>query len=157
MPVVPISSTLGGDDMHDQAVTLFNRHNGKWYPTVIHGVTVVELTVTSTTETAGRTNGDTVELSIKTTVAKAIETTVGLKPYIPPKAYAVCTDPGKCVTFKPEQDFVYIGEWPVVEPIPDDDFESGFYHAINEEHDGVYMITSVSWLGLIPHFEIGGR
>ena len=142
--------------MHNGTITLFNLHNGKWYPSVIKGVTVEEVAATSTTETAGRTNSDAVELSIKTTHVKAISTTVGLKPYVTPKAYAVGTEPAHCVTFKPDQDFVYIGEWPV-EPILDDDFESGFYHAFNEEHDGVYMITSAAWLGLIPHFEIGGR
>ena len=142
--------------MHNGTITLFNLQGSKWYPSVIRGVSVEEIVATSATENAGRTNSDTVELSIGTTNVKAIVTDAGLKSYVSPKAYAVCTEPANCMTFQPEQDFVFIGEWPT-EPISDDDFESGFYHAFNEEHDGVYMITSVAWLGLIPHFEIGGR
>ena len=146
----------GGDAMHNGTITLFNLHDGLWYPSVIHGVTVEEIVATSATENAGRTNSDAVELSIGTTNVKAIVTAAGLKSYVSPKAYAVCAAPADCLTFKPEQDFVYIGEWST-EPISDDEYESGFYHAFNEENDGVYMITSVAWLGLIPHFEIGGR
>lgn len=142
--------------MHNGTITLFNLHNGLWYPSVIRGVTVEEIVATSATENAGRTNSDAVELSICTTNVKAIVTEAGLKAYVTPKAYAVGTAPADCLTFKPEQDFVYIGEWSA-DPIRDDEYESGFYHAFNEEHDGVYMITSVAWLGLIPHFEIGGR
>ena len=142
--------------MHDKTITLFNLHNGVWYPSVISGVTVEEVVAISATETAGRTNSDAVELSIGTSCVKAITTSVGLKAYVTPKAYAVCTAPADCLTFKPEQDFIYVGEW-ATDPIRDDEYESGLYHDFNEEHDGVYMITSAAWLGLIPHFEIGGR
>lgn len=142
--------------MHNGTITLFNLHNGVWYPSVIGRVTVEEIVATSATETAGRTNADAVELSIGTSNAKAITTSVGLKTYVSPKSYEACTEPADCLTFKPEQDFVYIGEWPT-DPIRDDEYESGLYHAFNEKHDGVYMITSATWLGMIPHFEIGGR
>lgn len=142
--------------MHNGTITLFNLHNGVWYPSVISGVTVEEITATSSTETAGRTNSDAVELSIPTTHVKAIKTSDGLKAYVSPKAYEIGTAPANCLTFKPEQDFVYVGAWSTA-PIRDDEYESGLYHAFNEEHDGVYMITSVAWLGLLPHFEIGGK
>lgn len=146
----------GGDTMHDKTITLFNLHNGVWYPSVIPNVTVEEVTATSATEIAGRTNADTVELSIGTSIAKAITTSVGVKAYVSPMSYAVCTAPADCFTFKTEQDFVYIGEWST-DPIRDDEYESGLYHALNEANDGFYMISSAAWLGLIPHFEIGGR
>jgi len=142
--------------MHDRTITLFNFHNGKWYPSVISGVTVVENVASSATEQAGKTSGDAVEVSIPTSHAKGIETSAGFKAYVSPKGYAVCPAPAHCLSFKPEQDFIYCGEWATA-PIADDEYESGLYHAMNEEYDGVYMITSAMWLGLIPHFEIGGR
>lgn len=143
--------------MHDRTITLFNYHGGKWYPSIIHGVTLVENIASSATAQAGETGGDTLEVSIKANTSKEIETATGFKAYIPPTAYATCTAPADCLTFKPECDFICCGEWPTA-PIDDAEYEeSGLYHAMNEEYDGVYMITSAAWYGLIPHFEIGGR
>lgn len=143
--------------MHDRTITLFNYHGGKWYPSVIHGVSVLENVASSATTQGGKTGSDTLEVSIKTSSSKGIETATGFKTYVSPNAYAACSAPADCLTFKPERDFIYCGEWPTA-PIDDAEYEeSGLYHAMNEEHDGVYMITSVAWYGLIPHFEIGGR
>lgn len=142
--------------MHDGTITLFNLHKGAWYPSVIRGVTVVEAAATTATTQAGWTAGDALEVSIKTSRAKAVETASGYKAYVTPKTYAACADPAEFLTFTPEQDFIYCGEWPGGS-VADDDYDSGLYHAMNEEYDGVYKITSATWLGLLPHFEIGGR
>lgn len=143
--------------MYDRTITLFNLHNGTWHPSVIHGVTVSENVSSASTAQADKTGGDTLEVSIRTSRSKGIETSVGFKAYVSPNAYAACAAPADCLTFKPERDFIYCGEWPTA-PIDDAEYEeSGLYHAMNEEHDGVYMITSAMWLGAIPHFEIGGR
>ena len=142
--------------MHDRTITLFNFHNGKWYPSVISGVTVAENVASSATEQAGRTSVDAVEVSIPASHSKGIETADGFKAYVSPKAYAVCTAPKDCLTFTPLKDFIYCGVWDTA-PIDDEEYESGLYHALNEEYDGVYMISSALWLGLIPHFEVGGR
>lgn len=143
--------------MHDRTITLFNFHGGKWYPSVIRGVSVLESIASASTTQAGRTNSDALELSIKASSTQGIETSVGVKAYVSPNAYAACSAPANCLTFKPECDFIYCGEWPTT-PIDDAEYEeSGLYHAMNEEYDGVYLITSATWYGLIPHFEIGGR
>ncbi len=143
--------------MHDRTITLFNFHGGKWYPSVIRGVSVLENIASVSTTQAGRTNSDALELSIKTSSTQGIETSAGVKAYVSPNVYASCSAPADCLTFKPERDFIYCGEWPTI-PIDDAEYEeSGLYHAMNEEYDGVYLITSATWYGLIPHFEIGGR
>ena len=79
------------------------------------------------------------------------------KSYTGAKAYAKCENPTACITFKPECDFIYEGAWPDLEPLREEDYESGLYHALNDEYDGVYMISSAAYYGLLPHFEIGGR
>lgn len=142
--------------MHDRTITLFNLHKGTWYPSVIRGVTVTESASSAATTQAGWTGGDALEVSIKTSRAKAIETATGYKAYVTPKVYAACADPSEFLSFTPEQDFIYCGEW-ADGGGTDDDYDSGFYHAMNEEYDGVYKITSAEWLGALPHFEIGGR
>lgn len=142
--------------MHDGTITLFNFCNGVWYPSVIDGVTIAEVTASAATENAGMTGGDTVELFIPTSGAKSVATTGGEKMYVSPKVYAACAAPNTCLTFKPLVDFILVGKWDTA-PINDDEYESGLYHSFNDEYDGVYMITSASWYGLIPHFEIGGR
>ena len=43
------------------------------------------------------------------------------------------------------------------EPLTDDDYDEGLYHALNAERDGIYLISSAGFYGLLPHFEIGGR
>lgn len=142
--------------MHDRTITIFNYHGGKWYPSVIRGVSVLENVASSATTQGGKTGSDVLEVSIKTSSAKTVETAAGYKSYVKPKSYAVCADPSEFLTFTPEQDFIYCGEW-LEGAVADDDYDSGLYHAMNEEYDGVYKITSATWLGLLPHFEIGGR
>lgn len=143
--------------MYDNTITLFNRHNGKWYPSIIEGVDMVATEAASPTTLSGITNGDAVEIIIHCTKAKGITTTAGLKAYVSPKAYAACSAPADCITFTPETDFIYEGAWPSTSPIDDVGYESGLYAAMNEEYDGVHMITSAVFFGLLPHFEIGGR
>ena len=59
--------------------------------------------------------------------------------------------------FAPECDFIFAGAWPDTEPLTDDDYDEGLYHALNAERDGIYLISSAGFYGLLPHFEIGGR
>ena len=53
-------------------------------------------------------------------------------------------------------DFFYLGEYSE-EPISDEDYMEGFYDYMNSTFDGVFAITSVAKLDLIPHFEITGK
>lgn len=145
--------------MYESTITLFNFHeaSGLWYPSVFSSV---DLGVnTSSNSTTNGTNGnDTVNMLIHCTRDKKFITADGAeKSYIGAKAYAKCDNPAIYVTFKPERDFIYAGAWKNAEPIREDDHDSGFYHAMNDEYDGVYMISSAAFFGLLPHFEIGGK
>ena len=141
--------------MFTDVVTVFNFHKatGKWYPTVFKDVEL-QVDTASDVVTPGKTNNsDIATLLINTKRDKS----VGSKTYLGPKAFAQCPDPEAHFTFLSERDFFIEGEWPNLEPVLDEDYDSGFYHEVNEAHDGVYAVKSAAFLGLIPHFEIGGR
>ncbi len=145
--------------MYQNTITLFNFHEatGLWYPSVFTGV---DLGVNNSSRSTkdGKNNGDAVSVIIHCTADKTFTTADGTeKSYTGAKAYAKCENPTACITFKPECDFIYEGVWPDSEPLREEDYESGLYHALNDEHDGVYMISSAAFYGLLPHFEIGGR
>ena len=145
--------------MYQNTITLFNFHEatGLWYPSVFTGV---DLGVNNSSRSTkdGKNNGDAVSVIIHCTADKTFTTADGTeKSYTGAKAYAKCENPTACITFKPECDFIYGGAWPDLEPLREEDYESGLYHALNDEHDGVYMISSAAYYGLLPHFEIGGR
>ena len=145
--------------MFAETVTLFNFHEptGKWYLSVIKGVEL-QVDTSSGLSTPGKTDGnDAVTLLIQSKRDKTVTTANGPKTYLGPKAYAQCNDPEAHITFKPECDFFYEGVWPSTDPILDDDYDSGLYDEVNKAHDGVYAVKSAAFLGLIPHFEIGGR
>lgn len=144
--------------MYDHTITVFNYHanTGMWYPSVIERVDLIENKGGNST-TSGKTSADVVDVIIHCSADRTVATTAGEKSYTRPKEYAVCIDPVERITFKPECDFIYDGVWPDLTPISDDGYESGLYHAMNDEHDGVYMIASAIFYGLLPHFEIGGR
>lgn len=78
-----------------------------------------------------------------------------VKRYAGPKAYAQLENPRGFFTLKPACDFIVAGNF-FSEPIRDDGYDEGLYHAMNRAQDEVYMITSAAFFGLIPHFEIGG-
>ena len=153
-----------GDDMpvetgiFKDVITVFNFHEktATWYPTIITGVHVIAAK-SSTHATDGMTNADSVEVQITSNVAQNVNSTEGSKSYTPPKDYAALNDPDGYITFKPECDFFITGRWDDLTPIDDDNYDEGFYHAMNHDLDGVYMISAATFYGLIPHFEIGGR
>lgn len=145
--------------MYQNTITLFNYHEatGLWYPTVLSGVDLGVSTSSNSTKD-GKSNNDVVSVIIHCTKDKVFTAADGTeKSYTGAKAYAKCDKPTACITFRPECDFIYDGEWSDLSPVCEDDYESGFYHAANDECDGVYMISSVAFYGLLPHFEIGGR
>lgn len=144
--------------MYQNTITVFNFHatSGLWYPSVVHGANLIA-SKSSTATAEGRNNADAVEIIIHCSAERAVDTTAGLKNYIEPKGYAKCDTPADLISFKPECDFIYDGEWPELVPISDEKYDSGLYHVLNNEHDGVYMISSAAFYSLLPHFEIGGR
>ena len=144
--------------MLQNTITVFNYHKqtGLWYPSVISGTDLIAAKA-STRTTDGVNSADAVDVLINCTAAKVISTSAGGKSYTGPKEYARCADPASCITFTPEQDFIFDGEWTDLTPIDDEDYDEGLYHALNAAHDGIYMISSAAFYGLLPHFEIGGR
>lgn len=145
--------------MFDSTITLFNFHegSGKWYLSTISGVDFGS-TKSSSASKQGVINADAVELLVPCLQDKSITTgNGGLKSYAEPKEYAACADPEKRITFRPERDFIYDGVWNDLDPIVDGDYESGLYHELNDDHDGIFLIASAAFYSLLPHFEIGGR
>lgn len=144
--------------MYQNTITVFNYHEstGFWYPTVIKNADLIEASSSNSTN-HGKTNSDTVEIIVNCDSCKRINTICGLKKYIGPKAYAKSEYPYEYITFKPECDFIFDGEWDDIQVFNENDYESGFYHYMNDGYDGIYMIKSAAYFGLLPHFEIGGR
>lgn len=150
---VPVAAGLFKD-----VITVFNFHakSGLWYPTILTDAHVIAARA-NTHSTEGMINADSVEVQITSNVAQNVNTTEGVKSYTPPKEYAISNTPDEYITFKPECDFFIEGRWDDLLPIDDDEYDEGLYNALNEAQDGVYMISSAVFYGLIPHFEIGGR
>lgn len=139
-------------------ITVFNYHEktGMWYPTIINNAHIVSASASSH-GASGNTNADSVEIEIASSGTQEVNTPDGGKSYTPPKLYAASDLPEEYFTLTPESDFFFVGAWNDLTPVEDDDYDEGFYHAVNDEHDGVYMISSAAYFSLIPHFEIGGR
>lgn len=142
--------------MHDKTVTLWNYHQGTgmWYPTVIGGVSFWTNDAAAASPHGGN-SATSFEASIPAPGGTVISKD-GEKHIFPPKTYAVCTSPDKCVTFAPGIDFIAEGETELA-PIRDADYESGLYDAMNASNDGIHLITEAVYYGLIPHYEIGGK
>ena len=146
--------------VHDVTVTLFNFHKatGKWDPTEFHNVSLTAVRADTGKADTGTVNADMVEIIIRTAADKSnTECGVTVR-YVGPKEYAALESPVGYFTFTPEQDFFYVGSVMATSyPEEDYDDDNGFYHFMNKNHDGVYMIQSSTFYSLIPHFEIGGR
>ena len=164
----------------------YRKADHSWYTTVFHGVNLIEPQGKNASQ-HGQTNTDTVEILIQVRPNKKADTMVYIpnriadadgnilladngvsvsyqdpdtdenRQYIGPKAYAALESPAGYFTFTPETDFIVVGNYSSNEPINDDDYTEGLYHAMNDVQDGVYMVTSATYFSLIPHFEIGGR
>lgn len=144
--------------LYCDTITVFNYHaaTGCWFPSVIFGADLLTTKANSAT-TAGGNNADAVDIIIHCTADKRVPTGAGMKSYTGAKEYARCDNPTRHITFAPECDFIFAGAWSDTEPLTDDDYDEGLYHTLNAERDGIYLISSASFYGLLPHFEIGGR
>ena len=149
--------------MHDRTITLFNYHekSGVWYPLVLSNISLNAVKSNAVTADAGMLNADIVEAVIQVSEDKSVQDlhTGIIRKYAGPKEYAALENPDEYFTFTPEQDFFVEGNRAEIvdAPILDNDFNNGFYHAVNQEMDDVYMLTSAVFYSLIPHFEIGGH
>lgn len=165
----------------------FHEKTGKWYTTVFDGVSLYETESTNATQNNGNVNASAVEAIIRVDQSRAASTMVyesnrivdnagnvistadgialcykepetrKVKRHIGSKAFSGLNNPDGYFTFRPEMDFFVIGDYSANVPILDDAYEEGLYHAMNHAQDGVFMVVSAAFYGLLPHFEIGGR
>ena len=168
--------------MFSNTITVFNYHKptDSWYATVFHGVNLSNRSTANATAERGHVNNSSISVTIRVRSGSssmildpfgigggtiADETKIHYKDkftpvdkiYVPPKEFEKLSDPNNYFTFKPECDFMMIGDHPIDFPEPDDRGMDGFYNEMNTEHDGVFMISSAEYFTLLPHFEIGGR
>ena len=147
-------------DLHQETITLFNHHpkTDKWYSAVLTGVHLELSRGAAPSVNAGIVKGDDILAILPVSTGKTITDPDGetVMQYVRPKEYDALDNPAGRFTFHPERDFFVVGNQ-ATEPVDDDDYDDGFYHAMNESLDEVYMVTSASYFNLLPHFEIGGR
>lgn len=123
--------------MFEDTVTIFNLYNEIWYPTILQGVEVQE--VTGQTESKdGSKPANTCSLHIPENL---------MVNYKKPKEYQ-----GEGFTIK-EGDFFVVGDFSSG-PIDENDYESGYLTYMRNTYDSVYHINSVGFYKTIRHIEV---
>lgn len=150
--------------MYQDTITLFNRKRGSsttgdtWYPTVIRGVNL-NIDRAAILEKYGAESKDNASLHIRYTrkngEIRIVCDEETEKPWMSPKEWDKTID---SITFNPDGDFFWKGEW-TEGIVSDKDYSpDGFYGFMNREHDYVFTISSVGGpYSIIPHFEIMGK
>ena len=150
--------------MFADVITVFNSYedslkNVTWYPTVIHGVNLL-IDKAAIVAKYGAESKDNAILNIHYHTVDG-QVFVDGKPYLQPKEWERQTNDmlAESITFASGTDFDFfmLGEYPVKEPIKDEDFKNGFFEEVKKEYDYVFSITSVAKYSVIPHFEIMGK
>ena len=155
--------------MYSKIVTIFNYYESAttgdayWYPHVLFGVDLIT-DKGAILKKYGPDVTDNAQLHViyyihatyPEDTRKLIATKSGLVIWVPPKEWKNQTNDllSKTITFSPESDFFWEGEWDKG-VVKDDDYRGGFYQYMNQNKDNVFKITSVGGpYILIPHFEI---
>lgn len=143
--------------MFDRTVTLFNyrKKDGKWYSTVFRNCSLNTQNSLSKT-TMGVTNASSMNINFRCDKEKNMRNEGVKKKFYTPKEYQELSSVSKAITFTPEVDFMIIGEVKV-NGVSENDYESGFYHYMNDEYDEVYMVTNYALYTLLPHLSVGGK
>lgn len=156
--------------MFDKTVTVFNYYESPtarlWYPHVLFGVHL-ETDRAQIIRKYGPESKDNAVLHIplmnEDGERKILDFSAELTLWKPPKEWRKLSsdEMETCITFNPEKDFFYWGEW--TEGVVNDDQyanprgDGDFYSYMNGNKDFVYKITSVEGpYNLIPHFEVMG-
>ena len=141
--------------MYHDTITLFNRKKNSdsdvWYPTIIENVNL-NIDKAAILAKYGAESQDKVMLSIRYKT-DGQDVIIAGKPWMPPKMWDGTED---SVTFNPDGDFFWKGEW-TGGIVADDGYTDGFYSYMNNTHDYVFAISSVAQYSIIPHFEIMGK
>lgn len=152
--------------MYDRKITLFNYYESAttgdayWYPHVLSNVDL-NTDRGAIIKKYGPDTADNAQLHILYGINKSDQKVIANKsgdaiPWLPPKEWRKQTNDilSETLTFSPEDDFFWEGEWDKG-IVNDDDFPGGFYQYMNQNKDNVFKITSVGGpYTLIPHFEI---
>lgn len=154
--------------MYDKTVTIFNFYQSDttgaatWYP---HTLTNVDLNTDrgAIIKKYGSDSSDNAQLHVRFSESngqKVITDKDDVKlPWLLPKEWKHQTNDllDQTITFSPDTDFFWEGEWAGGE-VNDDDYRGGFYQYMNQSKDHVFKITSVGGpYTVIPHFEILGK
>ena len=155
--------------MYSSKITLFNYYESAttgdayWYPHVLSNVDL-NTDRGAIIKKYGADTADNAQLHVTYHMhatdpedeRRYINTTSGMIQWIPPKEWEKQTNDllSETLTFSPESDFFWEGEWDNG-VVNDDDYRGGFYQYMNQNKDNVFKITSVGGpYNLIPHFEI---
>jgi hypothetical protein len=154
--------------MYDKTVTIFNFYQSDttgaaiWYP---HTLTNVDLNTDrgAIIKKYGSDSSDNAQLHVRFSESngqKVITDKDDVKlPWLLPKEWKHQTNDllDQTITFSPDTDFFWEGEWAGGE-VNDDDYRGGFYQYMNQSKDHVFKITSVGGpYTVIPHFEMLGK
>ena len=152
--------------MYEKTVTIFNYYESAttgdayWYPHVLSNVDL-NTDRGAIIKKYGADAVDNSQLHILYGVNQSGQKVIADKdsnavPWLPHKEWQKQTNDllSETLTFSPEDDFFWEGEWDKG-VVNDDDYRGGFYQYMNENRDNVFKITSVGGpYSLIPHFEI---
>ena len=155
--------------MYSSKITLFNYYESAttgdayWYPHVLSNIDL-NTDRGAIIKKYGADTADNAQLHVtyymdatdQEDTRKLIATKSGLVLWVPHKEWKNQTNDllSKTITFSPESDFFWEGEWDKG-VVNDDDYRGGFYQYMNQNRDNVFKITSVGGpYSLIPHFEI---
>lgn len=143
--------------MYQDTITLFNRkktpgQGDTWYPTIIKNVNL-NIDRAAITAKYGAEAQDNAALYIRYQNDGG-NILVAEKPWMPPKAWDKTVD---SLTFNPDGDFFWKGEWDGGIVTDADYSPDGFYSYMNRNYDYVFSVSSVARYSVIPHFEIMGK
>lgn len=130
--------------LHDKTITIFNLHEGTWYPKIIRNAHV-ETAKSSALKEYGPDCTDTVKIHLLLKDGKIDGYT-----FYKPNEYKE-----EGITLK-EGDLVLLGEF-YEDPILDSSYPTGLYDCINWKGFISFRINSVAYFSLIPHFEITAK
>ena len=152
--------------MYEKTVTIFNYYESAttgdayWYPHVLSNVDL-NTDRGAIIKKYGADTADNAQLHILYGTNQSGQKVIADRdsnaiPWLPPKEWKNQTNDllSETLTFSPEDDFFWEGEWDKG-VVNDDDYRGGFYQYMNQSRDNVFKITSVGGpYSLIPHFEI---
>ena len=140
--------------MYIDTITLFNYHNGEWYPTVLNNV---DLNADKAAILAryGASSSDRAKLHVAYRISNG-EIKIGNYTYVRPENY---NGESGTITFADGLEFSFFSSfaWDGEAVISDNDYEQGFYNYLNSLSGEVYAVSSVAMYSVIPHFEIMGK